>query len=489
MNFPVVTNVFIRLDSNAHIGLGHLMRCLRLAIALEEHEFCSQFIVSEESVDAVKILEEHGFKVMMIPSYACQLDDAKACKKLMISVNGGDYLVVDNYALDHEWEETFMDMGIQVVVIDDLANRFHKCHSIIDFGLHRHESEYRDLCDENTAILTGEKYTLLDKAFREVKNQAAIKRQNLESIKNVYIGFGGTDPINLSVKCIKLLLRFNSIEKVIVTTSRFNIHLDEILNFSQDPRVHIYVESEHISELLVEADLAIGSLGVSALERVCVGLPSICVLIADNQKENAHTLNTLGLAIVCDKEDLDETIRKTLQDNFRKTLIDMSLKCLKFIDGLGVDRVLNSAFSIKHKVEFRVASLNDAHSLYQLQCEEGSRTYSRTPQVPSLDEHMKWYFQSINNPDRKIWMLDFNDDLVGYIRLDKTKFGNEVSILISNEYKNLGLASSALSQLKTKTQLPRIIAYVLPENRASIKLFEKAGFHSIGENYFEWVAS
>ncbi|NVK37111.1 MAG: UDP-2,4-diacetamido-2,4,6-trideoxy-beta-L-altropyranose hydrolase [Gammaproteobacteria bacterium] len=489
MSYPVATKVYFRLDSNAHIGMGHLMRCLRLAKALDEYGFCSHFIVTEQSVGAVNMLQERGFGVMMIPVFQNQIEDAKACEKLLISANDDDYLVVDHYALDHEWERNFMSKGMRVVVIDDLANRSHKCHSLIDFGLHRHEEEYRVLCDESTMILTGANYILLDKRFREVKKQAAIKRKNLDVIKHVYLGFGGTDPNNLSVKCIRQLLGFSIIEKITVTTSRLNIHLDTLLNFSHDPRVHIHVESEKIADLLIEADLAIGSLGVSALERVCVGLPSICVVMADNQAGNASVMKAQGLAVVCDQATLDASIHQALQKDSLQRLIDMSSKCLQCIDGLGVDRVLHRAFSIRHEVEFREATSNDARPLYQLQCEDGARTYSRHPQVPSLEEHMQWFSQSMNNPDRRIWMLDFKGELAGFIRLDKTALGHEVSILISNQYQKLGLASSALSQLKTKSQLHRIIAYVLPENAASIKLFEGAHFHSIGDSYFEWVAS
>ena len=43
-----------------------------------------------------------------------------------------DWLIVDHYGIDHDWEKQLRPYVKKIMVIDDLANRRHDCDILID---------------------------------------------------------------------------------------------------------------------------------------------------------------------------------------------------------------------------------------------------------------------------------------------------------------------------------------------------------------------
>ena len=50
-----------------------------------------------------------------------------------------------------------------------------------------------------------------------------------------------------------------------------------------------------LASLMLKADIAIGACGVTTWERCCLGLPSIVITVAENQKKIAKELDKLGI--------------------------------------------------------------------------------------------------------------------------------------------------------------------------------------------------
>lgn len=61
--------------------------------------------------------------------------------------------------------------------------------------------------------------------------------------------------------------------------------------------MHYHCQVNNIAQLMVRADLAIGAGGSTMLERCYLGLPSITVVIADNQIEIAKTVKMISSAM------------------------------------------------------------------------------------------------------------------------------------------------------------------------------------------------
>jgi UDP-2,4-diacetamido-2,4,6-trideoxy-beta-L-altropyranose hydrolase len=98
-----------------------------------------------------------------------------------------------------------------------------------------------------------------------------------------------------------------------------------------------------MARLTAEADAAIGAAGSSVWERCVLGLPSVILVLADNQRPAAQTLAERGAALAIDasgpdfEAQLDRALMRLLTDaGLRRELAQRSAE---ICDGLGAPRV------------------------------------------------------------------------------------------------------------------------------------------------------
>ncbi|MNH40781.1 hypothetical protein D3C79_1021480 [compost metagenome] len=93
---------------------------------------------------------------------------------------------------------------------------------------------------------------------------------------------------------------------------------------------------------MVDADLAIGAAGGTSWERCCLGLPTLLVIIAENQRSAGHALESVGAVQLID---LALPLTKQLQSAFMRLGNGEGLQLLgsaaaQIVDGRGVERIL-----------------------------------------------------------------------------------------------------------------------------------------------------
>jgi len=98
------------------------------------------------------------------------------------------------------------------------------------------------------------------------------------------------------------------------------------------------------------ADLCIGAGGTTTWERCRVGLPTITIILAENQKNISESLDTEGAIINLGwyhnvTEINIKEIIESLIDNPQK-MVSMSDKSRSLVDGEGVIRVVDTITSI-----------------------------------------------------------------------------------------------------------------------------------------------
>ncbi len=148
--------VVFRADASLNIGSGHVMRCLTLANALRESGASCFFVCREHPGNLLELIREQGFEAIGLPlpktfeslhgkhsssrlTYAGWLGDSwqRDAEQTLAALNGelADWLVVDHYALDSAWEESLRPACRRLLVIDDLADRDHRCDLLLDQNL------------------------------------------------------------------------------------------------------------------------------------------------------------------------------------------------------------------------------------------------------------------------------------------------------------------------------------------------------------------
>jgi UDP-2,4-diacetamido-2,4,6-trideoxy-beta-L-altropyranose hydrolase len=108
-------------------------------------------------------------------------------------------------------------------------------------------------------------------------------------------------------------------------------------------QTRVLVGVGNMAQLMADSDLAIGAAGATSWERCCLGLPSIMLVVADNQLEVAKGLEEAGAALLCMS---DQGLSKQLEVFLNKLCDDteqialLSVAATKVTDGSGSYAVL-----------------------------------------------------------------------------------------------------------------------------------------------------
>jgi UDP-2,4-diacetamido-2,4,6-trideoxy-beta-L-altropyranose hydrolase len=203
-----------------------------------------------------------------------------------------DLLVIDHYSIGREWERALRPTTGRVFVIDDLADRAHDCDILLDQNLHDSpETRYLDLVSESTRLFIGPRYALLRPEFDGI-----VARSRNSGLRKLLVYFGGTDPTNESMKVLRALREMGDrAPGATFVLGPTNPHSVSIRKAAQGKGgIHIVAATDRIAKLMQDADLGIGTCGGTAWERCVVGLPSLVVVNADNQRDDARILHAMG---------------------------------------------------------------------------------------------------------------------------------------------------------------------------------------------------
>lgn len=303
--------IVIRGDSSFEMGTGHLMRCLTLAGKLRSKKAEVYFVCRELPGHLCDVIEKDGFFVFRLPynqecaennstlAHAHWLgddwrNDAEQTKNALLTINNVDWLIIDHYALDHNWETKLRPFVKNIMVIDDLADRVHDCDVLLDQNLHEDmESRYHGLLPVSCKTFLGPTHAILRNEFIEARKHF---RPRDGYMKRMLLFFGGSDVGNMTMKALEALIPL--VEKgmnldVVVGSS--NPNREQVREFTAKyPAISYHCQINYMAFLMLQADIAIGAGGIATWERCYVGLPSLTVITAENQVESTVALAKTG---------------------------------------------------------------------------------------------------------------------------------------------------------------------------------------------------
>lgn len=337
-------NVVIRTDASIEIGTGHVMRCLTLAKELKRQGIEVTFICRNLEGNSVSYLQDQGMHVAVLPFAENNVDwklDAEettmVIKEMSVKV---DLIIVDHYGLDNRWENWIRQYTRYIMVIDDMADRPHDCELLLDQNYYLNMNErYKGLVPDHCVQMLGPNYVLLRDEFLQVANEP---RKRTGKVNNILVFFGGTDSTGETIKTLCAIKELNLLEvevkvKVNVIVGGANPKRYEIERICKEmPNADFYCQISNMAELMWEADLAIGAGGSTTWERCVLGLPSLTVVLAENQLELTKTMANQGATIYLGessemiKESYQRAIIKYIQNP--NSLKIMAVKCMEMID-------------------------------------------------------------------------------------------------------------------------------------------------------------
>ncbi|AGI66654.1 hypothetical protein OAN307_c09340 [Octadecabacter antarcticus 307] len=128
-------------------------------------------------------------------------------------------------------------------------------------------------------------------------------------------------------------------------------------------------------------------------------------------------------------------------------------------------------------MRLRPATMADARRLFDWRNDPATRAASVTTVPVSWEDHLTWMEASLSQSRRHLHIAEGDIGPLGSLRLDDCLEGTELSITLAPEARGRGLAASLLRLATTEKGL--YLARIRPENTASRRAFEAAGFQFI----------
>ena len=343
--------VVFRADASLAMGTGHVMRCLALAQALKDNKVNVEFICRKHkgslidkirsnrlNVHELEVLEEADDKLAHSHWLgATQQQDADDCIEILKSEKI-DWLIVDHYALDEQWQKKLKPYYEKLMVIDDLADRKHQCDILLDQNFGRSLQDYKELVPTSSKLLMGSKYALLRPEFEKYRQYSLNRRKN-EKFKKLLVNMGGTDTDNITGKVIERLqiAKLPKDVEITIVMGKTAPHLSNIItSVNKLPYgSEVKVDVDNMAELMANADIAIGASGATTWERCCLGLPTIQLITAYNQEFIASKLNKINAIKLVEIDDVVENL-----ENFQYWMKSTGESASKVTNGSGIKSVL-----------------------------------------------------------------------------------------------------------------------------------------------------
>ena len=427
-------NILIRTDYSSKSGLGHVMRCLTLADSLQIQGAQIKF-----SCDPCDLIVRRGYDVISPIKNEVE----------------GDLLIVDHYGLDKNWEQKQRKFFDRIFVIDDLA-REHDCDILLDQNLvFNYKARYNGKVSEKCKLLLGPEYVLLSPIYTDL-HQRIPPREG--SVKRVLVSLGGGDYPDL----------YKQVQEDFLSLNRPEIQLDIV-----NPRErHV----ENLASLMAQADLAIAAAGSSSWERLCLGLPSLMIAVADNQKEILEELIRRELAILYTKFALEKILDQGLDQSWSK-------RCSGAIGTNGRGRVTTVLMTNSEtQVRMRYANLKDEDWLFELANDRVTRLNSFSTAPISPKTHRDWFHKKLRDVENCCFYVMENSIgvRIGQVRFEKNINQSwELSYAIAAEFRGIGLGKRmlklAIEELRSERGYVDVYGHVKPENVASQKIFKSLG--------------
>jgi UDP-2,4-diacetamido-2,4,6-trideoxy-beta-L-altropyranose hydrolase len=494
--------VAIRTDASLHIGTGHVMRCLTLAERLRAAGAEVLFVCREHQGHLCQLVAARGYQVARLappapgwqapsaPAHVAWLgapwpqDAADTAAALPWRP---DWLLVDHYGIERQWQQALRPAVARIMVVDDLADRVHDCDLLLDQNLaDQPQARYDGLVPAYCQRLLGPHFALLRPEFAAAR--AALTARDGQ-VRRVFVFIGGADPGNETGRVLRALAALGQVGlQVDVVIGAANPHHAALAaQCAALPGARLHRQVDNMAQLMAGADLAIGAGGGAMWERCSVGLPSVVLAVADNQQPGCDAMARhgrvlyLGQAAALAPGVLPAALQLACASPW--LLQHMAAASQALVDGRGAERVVRrmAALQLAGGLQLRRALADDCERLWEWRNAEPVRRFSGDGAPIPLAQHRQWFAAALADPDRLLLIGEIDGQAAGVLRYDRRHRQATVSVYLTPAFLGQGIGASLIaagsaSAARQWPQLEVIEAQVRPQNVASAAVFETAGF-------------
>jgi UDP-2,4-diacetamido-2,4,6-trideoxy-beta-L-altropyranose hydrolase len=482
--------LLIRADASIATGSGHAMRCLALAQAWQDAGGIAMAVMAESTPAIEERLRREAIEVTRLAAVPGSEDDAVRTARLAQDRRTA-WVVIDGYRFDSTYQAAIKSSGLRILLIDDDGQADdYSADLVLNQNAHASENLYGRRASY-TQLLLGPRYAMLRREFDSWRNW---RREIPAAGHRILITMGGSDPDNFTLRTLEalLLVEQESLEVVVVIggSNPHEVALERAAaGLNTRYAIRLVKNAMNMPELMAWADVAVSGAGTTCWEMCLVGLPALVVDLANNQFPVAQRLDELGVACHigsshdCSAAKIASKLSELLAS--RETRSRMCSRGRELVDGRGASRVC--AAMLNSGVRVRRARESDSRLLWEWANEPGVRASAFSQQAIGWEEHSTWFQAKLADKDCMILIGEVSDaQPIGQVRINqKPNREAEIDLSVARDFRGAGYGSllleTALQEVFDSCRITKVHAFIRPENLASARAFEKAGFLRLGE--------
>lgn len=273
--------IAIRADGNATLGMGHIMRCMSIATAVEALGGACIFFTAQEQT--AQFIREKGFVCEVLYTDYREMESEITRLQEVAEKYNPNLWLVDSYQITADYLQGLRRM-CPVFYLDDTAEVVYEADGLINYNIYGEELGYRERCPKNMTLLLGAAYAPVKKEFVNTPYEVR------EEATNILITMGGSDALNISGQlAIRLLEEIPETINLTLICGRFNPHLQALQALqNSNLRVRMLVDVPDMWNQFAEADVVVSAAGSTMYELGSMGIPTVCCYYVENQRRIAE---------------------------------------------------------------------------------------------------------------------------------------------------------------------------------------------------------
>ncbi|MEI7732398.1 MAG: UDP-2,4-diacetamido-2,4,6-trideoxy-beta-L-altropyranose hydrolase [Verrucomicrobiota bacterium] len=475
--------LIIRTDASPEIGTGHVMRCLAFAEIWLRN--------GGQAILAPRLLPEYfearaqkmGLEVGRLTSPLGSLEDAAELIRLA-KARAAAWIMVDGYQFYESYQDSLANAGLAVLWVDDFGSLNHYSASmVLNQSLGATRARYPRIT-ASTRLLLGCRYLQLRREFLIWQHW---QRNIPDTARRILITMGGSDPDNVALKALEGVIQTGLPLSATVIVGASSPNYQVLQNAVAGTSHRLVRNAENMPELMSQADLAITAGGTTAWELAYMGVPTLLITQADNQLLNCEVLDREGAAQNLGWHHLlsAQAIAQSLKNLTGNPVLRaaMSQAARKLVDGRGCLRVWLSLNETHF--QFRPATAEDCALIHQWANAPEVRAVSFSSNPIPWETHTLWFERKLHDAACDLWIACGPDQKpAGQVRFERDGQIAVISVSLDAAARGQGRGSlliwagcRRLFQQRGETHI--IHAYIKPENLASLRAFQNAGFGNV----------
>lgn len=374
--------IYFRVDMNAQIATGHVMRCLSIADAAKAKGIEAIFICADNQ--PMQIIHDRGYECIVLDSDWQDMEaEIPALSKILMEqdrIKGHiPNLVVDSYQITQSYLDELTKYA-NVTYIDDLNSFRYPVNNVVVYAPYYKKWNLEDVYNSHTPggirtkLILGPDYIPLRSEFQNLP-----EKKVSGTVYNVLVLSGGSDNMHITRDILEKVTEYMSSRdelagggiqddliirnpKVTAICGRYNqdyeflrkkyhaIDEDKDIDINHEIQdeleVKILQAVPNLMEYIRKADVIITAGGTTLYEICACGTPAITYSFADNQIDNVKQMaedNLMEYAgDIRDGErtylQIVELLKKYENPYIRRS---MSRAMQRLVDGHGAERIVD----------------------------------------------------------------------------------------------------------------------------------------------------